>query len=165
MVNQSGLSKLTYRRVADRLGIPDRTVVYYFPTKSDLLLAVLAALGERMRRLLDSTATSTPLPADALLAEAWRALGTEQADEPLRVFFQVVGFASAGIEPYPQLAAAVVAEWTEWLEQRIDEADPTRRRAQALASLAQLDGLLLLRRLGGAGAAHEAAGALGLNDP
>ena len=36
-----GLSQLTFGRVAKRLGINDRTVVYYFPTKDALITEVV----------------------------------------------------------------------------------------------------------------------------
>ena len=40
-----GLSQLTFGRVARHLGISDRVVVYYFPTKDDLISEVLVAIG------------------------------------------------------------------------------------------------------------------------
>ena len=42
-----GLSQLTFGRVAKRLGISDRIVVYYFPTKDDLIGEVILAMGAR----------------------------------------------------------------------------------------------------------------------
>ena len=38
---EDGLSQLTFGRVATRLAISDRIVVYYFPTKDDLIVAFL----------------------------------------------------------------------------------------------------------------------------
>ena len=50
-----GLSQLTYGRVAKRLGINDRTVVYYFPSKDDILLSFvedeLQTLTDRMKEI------------------------------------------------------------------------------------------------------------------
>ena len=46
-----GLSRLTFGRVAKRLGISDRIVVYYFPTKDDLIGEVLIAMGVQLLHL------------------------------------------------------------------------------------------------------------------
>jgi hypothetical protein len=50
----------------------------------------------------------------------------------------------------------------DWLEPRIAAPTAAERRGQALASVALLDGLLLLRRMSGARAANTAARALGI---
>ena len=43
-VLDEGLSALTYGRLAQRLGIPDRSIVYYFPTKVDLVTRTVLTL-------------------------------------------------------------------------------------------------------------------------
>ena len=47
-----GLSRLSFGRVAQRLEISDRTVVYYFPTKDELVGQVLAAMGLELQQTL-----------------------------------------------------------------------------------------------------------------
>ena len=47
-----GLSQLSFGRVARRLGIADRTVVYYFPTIGDLVASVVVSLGVELQSLL-----------------------------------------------------------------------------------------------------------------
>ena len=42
---EDGLSRLTFGRLAKRLGIADRSIVYYFPTKADLLTQTIARIG------------------------------------------------------------------------------------------------------------------------
>ncbi|MEM7142571.1 MAG: TetR/AcrR family transcriptional regulator, partial [Actinomycetota bacterium] len=53
----TGLSSLSFGRVAKRLGISDRTVVYYFPTKSDLVGEVLVAMGVTLQGALGEAFT------------------------------------------------------------------------------------------------------------
>jgi AcrR family transcriptional regulator len=48
-----GLSRLTYGRVAKQLGISDRVVVYYFPSKEDLVGEVLASVGIKLQQALE----------------------------------------------------------------------------------------------------------------
>jgi len=42
---EDGLSQLTFGRLAKRLGMSDRTIVYYFPSKEDLVGEVILAMG------------------------------------------------------------------------------------------------------------------------
>ena len=53
-----GLSRLTFGRLARRLGISDRVVVYYFPTKNDLISEVILALGTRLQQTLADASSS-----------------------------------------------------------------------------------------------------------
>jgi AcrR family transcriptional regulator len=48
----SGIGSLTFGSVGASLGISDRTVGYYFPTKADMITAVIAALGEQLQTAL-----------------------------------------------------------------------------------------------------------------
>jgi AcrR family transcriptional regulator len=161
-----GLGALTYGAVARRLGISDRMVVYYFPSKADLSTAVLRELSRQMQETVADAADEEPVPFEALLARAWPALATPASDRVFSLFFQVVGLASDGSEPYRSAVRALVMGWADWLEPRILAPAGCTRREAALAALARIDGLLLLRRTAGPRAANQAVRAMTLNcDP
>lgn len=156
VVGEVGLGGLTFARVAERLGTSDRMVVYYFPTKADLVTAVVTALGGQLQVVLAEAFGSDPHDVDDLVARAWPVLATEAADRVFAVFFELVGAASAGQEPAATLAPALLEAWVAWLEPRVTGATPDERRARALATVARVDGLLLVRRLLGPDAADAA---------
>jgi AcrR family transcriptional regulator len=159
---EHGLSSVTFGRVAKRLGISDRIVVYYFPTKDDLLGAVLAALGERLQASLVS---AFPGPVDdhlALASAAWPILATAEADGVFALYFEASGLAASGRAPYDQIVPQLVDAWITWAAAYLD-GPPRRRRREAEATIAVLDGLLLLRRISGPAPADRAARTLGIS--
>lgn len=159
---RDGMARLTYRRVAEELGISDRMVVYYLPSKEDLVLAAVGALSVRMQTILEQAFGDEHRSPDELLKMAWPVLTNRSADRIFALFLEVVGLSAAKVEPYEQISKSILDGWIRWLSDRIDAPTERDRRRGALAVIAQIDGLLLLRHGHGAGAADEAARALGL---
>jgi len=153
---ESGMARLTFSRVGARLGISDRTVVYYFPTKVDLISAVVGTMVADTERLLEEAFGSAPLPQDELMRRAWPVLANPSADPVFRLYFEIIGLAAARQSPYVDLAAGIASGWVDWLGPRTLGSTPEVRRRRALATMAQIDGLLLVRQMLGPEAAEAA---------
>ncbi len=172
VVLEEGLLALTYGSLAKRMGVADRSIVYYFHTKEDLVTKTVLAIGAMMQTILADAFGDAPRPKSELMRLSWPALTTPAADRVFAVFFEMVGLAAAGKSPFDVLAPAAMELWVDWLIPRIDTSgDDTGndtgndKRPLAYAIVATLDGLLLLRHTCGAEAAEQAATQLWSQQP
>lgn len=156
LVFEEGLGQLTFGRLARRLGISDRMVVYYFPNKNDLVAAVLAELGAQLQQTLAAAFAAPAAGYRAIVATAWPILARPAVDPVFALFFEAAGLAAAGREPYRSLVAQLVDAWIDWVAGLL-EGTAARRRAEAETAVAVIDGLLLLRQIAGPAAANRAA--------
>ena len=161
VARDEGLRQLSFGRVAKRAGTNDRTVVYYFPTKDDLVSAVLGRTTTQLQELLAPALGQEASSDSVLLRRAWEVLSAPAAEAALRVYFESVGLAVQGREPYRSIAVQLVGAWTTWIAGCLT-GDPATRVDRAHAVVATLDGLLLVRAVAGPGPADAAARGLGL---
>ena len=74
----------------------------------------------------------------------------------------MIGFASAGQEPYPHMVRSLMEAWRDWLAERVVGERTDVRRRRALSVMARIDGLLMIRRTMGNEAAALAAREMGI---
>jgi AcrR family transcriptional regulator len=156
-----GLNQLTYGRVAKRLGISDRMVVYYFATKADLIGEVLRSLGSQLQLTLAPAFAAPAADHTSMLRAAWPLLANPDADPVFALYFEATGLAAAGRSPYDTVVPELVEAWIDWVAAFL-EGPAARRRPEAEATIAVIDGLLLVRQLVGPDAADRAARRLGV---
>lgn len=161
VAEQRGLSSVSFGVVGRHLGVSDRTVVYYFPTKTDLVAAVLRELGDRLRSSLEEVIRPPFADHRALVAQLLGVLSHPDHDRLFGLFFEASGLAAVGKEPYADLVPAIVEGWVTWAAELID-APSQVRLGEARAAVTLADGLLLFARSAGVDAALDAATHLGV---
>ena len=161
---EEGLSHLTFGNVAARTGVSDRTVVYYLPTKDDLITHVLLEVGSQLQAVLAAAFTRPASGHLELARQAWPVLARTEIDPLFALYFEAVGLAAAGREPYRALVAQLVDAWAGWLTGFL-VGTPARRRGEAESAITLIDGLLLLRQIAGPTSAERAARRLGVTGP
>lgn len=165
VANAEGLGALTFRAVGRHLGIADRTVVYYFPTKTVLVDAVLRRATHRLGALLASAVGDEPRSDLQLLTASWTVLQQPEAGPWLRLYVETLALAVRGAEPHATIAAELGGSWTSWFAARLvptPAEDPEAVIDRAAGVLARLDGLLLLHTAIGPDLATRAARGLGM---
>ncbi len=158
---EDGLSQLTFGRLAKRLGISDRTIVYYFPSKNDLISEVIMAMGAGLQAQLGPVLADQATDHRDIVARAWPVLATPDSDRIFALFFEANGLSAVGVEPYASLVPSLVDGWIAWVAELL-EGTTADRRAEAEAAIALIDGLFLVRLLSGPRAANRAAQRLGV---
>lgn len=156
-----GIGSLTFGRLAKRLGTSDRVIVYYFPSKATLVADVLTEIGNRLQLVLARAFTGPAAGHQQMAKAAYGVLAREDSDAIFAVYFEACGLAAAGAAPFRELATALFDGWVGWMS-GFFRGNPEKRRSEAEATLALVDGLLLMRQLAGPQAADRAAKALGL---
>ncbi|KKF02155.1 TetR/AcrR family transcriptional regulator [Mycolicibacterium obuense] len=158
---EHGLGSLTFGRLARHLGTSDRVIVYYFPTKNALVTDVLVAIGMRLQSVLAGAFPTTAEDHRQMAAAAYPALADRAVDPLFAAYFEACGLAAAHVAPFHEVAPRLMSAWVAWLAEFFTGSH-SRRTREAEATMALIDGLLLMRHLAGPRAADRAAEALGL---
>lgn len=153
---EDGLSGLRYGAVARRAGVPDRTIVYYFPHRGDLVSAAVEVLAQRLLTRLQGALGSEVLPPDEILARTWPVLMQADVGPLIRVWLELCVQASGGGQPYLDASRRLATGWLDWLAEHVEGPTPAARQAAAAVLLARLDGALLLDQIGLRKAADQA---------
>ena len=156
-----GLSQLTFGRLAKRIGISDRVIVYYFPTKADLIGEVIVAMGLELQARLADAFTTPAADHVEMTRTAWPLRASSDNDRVFALFFEANGLAAVGREPYASLVPSLVAGWIDWAASLM-AGTLAQRKAQAEGAIAVIEGLILLRLLAGPKTANRAARTLGI---
>lgn len=144
-VLQNGLSKTSLRQLAAAADISDRMLLYYFRDKNEVLSIVLQTMAADMAAALEKAMPAgVRLPVQKLFART-----AELASGPeLRPYLHLAIEMSAGavrcVEPFTSVSRTIADGYITWMEARLDEPDPARRRAKATMILGMLDGLAIL---------------------
>lgn len=138
-----GLSDIGLRKLAAVSGTSDRMLIYYFETKDALIGEVLHSIASGFVGQLDLLFGQHKRNRDVLLDELLTLSGTPQFYAVIQLWFEVVGLAARGQEPFLHNATEIAANWLNWIESRMADAQPD----DAIALFAEIEGRLMLKLL------------------
>lgn len=122
------------RALAKSIGISDRMVMYYFETKDDLIAAAISSIGESLAEGMEQSLPPGLSTAPQILKAL---LGQEQTVEVkaiLQLWFEIVGLAIRGDEPYKTTASLLLSSTEDRIRKRLRSGQKHRAR-EVLASL------------------------------
>lgn len=140
---QKGFGASGIRALAESAGISDRMLIYYFGTKDNLIAEALMVLADGMSAGLDALLPERPTSATQIVDTLVAAAGSEDQKAVLRLWFEIIGLAIRGQEPYRTAAEHILDNWEQWLRSRLRP----EQKERAASLLAQIEGQLMLTLL------------------
>jgi AcrR family transcriptional regulator len=155
---EEGYAAMTTRKIAQRAGIRQSNVQYYFPTKGDLVRALFeAAVAEDSQSLGERAAARKTSPARRMMGSVDQFMQSHQSLEKQR-FLRELWALSAHDPEVAQVMSAFYRRWIDLTAKALLAINPElgQRRAErrALIVIAMVDGLSLFH--GAAGVDHPA---------
>lgn len=138
---ENGLNSTGIRALAQAAGTSDRMLIYYFGTKDELLNQVLGSIAAGVTVQLDALLGTDVRSADLLLEELTAVVSQPFFKPAIQLWFELVGLAVRGSEPYLANAKLFSDNWIQWIESRIEA--PTAEKATDL--YAHLEGRLMIQ--------------------
>lgn len=159
---RDGIDGVTFGAVGKEADVPDRTVVYYFPSKADLLQAVIGATAVQILAALEERIGDRRLPAAELATTCFETLSAAANRRLMTVWLQVWSKAAGGEQPHLGISQALVGRWIGWTAAHLEPepASEEEARVEVGRLIAVLDGALLLELVGFGAEAREALGLL-----
>lgn len=143
-VIEHSLADIGLRKLAAVAGTSDRMLIYYFETKDALMGEVLHAIASNLATQLDAVLGQGKRSPDVLLRDLLALSRMPGFYAVIQLWFEIVGLAARGEQPYAQYATVIAKNWLGWIESRLED----DQVAQARSLFAELEGRLLLQIVG-----------------
>ncbi len=112
-IAERGISDLSLRELATAIGSSHRMLIHHFGGREGLLVAVVQAVEQRQRDLLDSILPDpTASPGDAMRAW-WKHISDPSLWPNERLFFEIYGQALQGRPGTTELLDGIIDAWLE----------------------------------------------------
>jgi AcrR family transcriptional regulator len=140
---REGFTNSGIRALADSAGLSDRMLMYYFGTKEALIADALMVLARNMSAGLDALLPRRPVAASTIVEVMVKSASHKDQKAVLRFWFEIIGLAVRGQEPYRSTVRGILDNWEAWIGDRLRAG----QRDQAASVLAQIEGALMLALL------------------
>ncbi len=138
-----GLQNSSLKAMGESVGISDRMVMYYFDKKDTLVREALLLIAENLTGKLDKAVPGRNV-SGAQLVRTLTDLSKSDSTKPLQeLWFELVGLAIRGDEPYKTVAGMFVERYEDWIRGKL----PTRDKHRAGPIFAEIEGTLMINLL------------------
>ena len=133
-VYANGVSDLSLRPLAKAVRSSPRVLLYYFKSKEDLIVEIVARARERQRVLFERVGIGTEKPIDACRA-VWSIMSAPKSEPAFRLFFEIYGLALQDPDRYAGFLRGAVDDWLTFIEKPHVAAGHSRVDARAIATI------------------------------
>ena len=140
---EKGLNDTAIRSLAKASGTSDRMLIYYFGSKDELLNQTLGAIAAGVTGQLDAALGTHVRSQDVLLGELTAVTHHPSFEPSIKLWFELVGLAARGKEPYLSNAELLGTNWINWIASRLE--NPGEGDARDL--YAHLEGRVMLKMI------------------
>jgi len=144
-LTRQGVADLSLRPLAKAVKSSPRVLLYYFGSKQDLIVKVLARLRERQQISFDSMKSLTLLrPSDACIA-IWKEMSSPKSVPFFRMFFEAYAMALKRPKSFSRFLHTSVNDWLDFIAKPLirQGRSPNESRAYASVVLAGFRGFML----------------------
>ena len=125
---EHGFQRSGLRAIAESVGVSDRMIMYYFATKDDLVSAALEMIGEGLAAGMETAVPKGNVTPSQILDALSETLQSDQTQAIMRLWFEIIGLAMRGQEPYKKTAALLLARSEEQIRSKLRSDQKHRAR-------------------------------------
>jgi len=131
-LTRHGLADLSLRPLARAVGSSPRVLLYYFGSKEQVVIRVLAEVRRRQSAVYEQVEAATF--AEACRA-VWKHMSAPESEPLFRLFFEAYGLALRRPQRYKEFLRATIEDWLGFVADPLRREGYTRRQARAFASV------------------------------
>ena len=129
-----GFQSSGIRAIAKSAGVSDRMIMYYFETKDDLVSAALEMIGEGLAAGMESAVPKGNATPNQILEALSKTMQSDEVQAIMRLWFEIIGLAMRGQEPYRKTAALLLTRSEEQIRGKL-RSDQKHRAREVLDTL------------------------------
>lgn len=134
-VHANGVGDLSLRPLAKAVKSSPRVLLYYFNSKEDLIVEVIARARERQRELFERVGRQDEDSANDVCRAVWSIMSAPKSEPAFRLFFEIYGMALQDPKRYADFLRSAVNDWLTYIEQPYLRAGHSRVDARAIATI------------------------------
>jgi AcrR family transcriptional regulator len=131
---EHGFQRSGLRAIAQSVGMSDRMIMYYFETKDDLVSAALEMIGEGLAAGMESAVPQGNATPSQILEALSQTMQSEEVQAIMRLWFEIIGLAMRGQEPYRKTAALLLSRSEKQIRDKL-RSDQKHRAREVLDTL------------------------------
>ncbi len=131
---EHGFANSGLRAIAQSAGLSDRMIMYYFDTKEELVATALEQIGDNIASGMDSAIPKGNVTASQILEALTDTMQSEDVQGAMRLWFEIIGLAMRGQQPYQQIAALLLSRSESQIRDKL-RSDQKHRAREVLETL------------------------------